>query len=255
MKNLAKRTKNLTNLITQDKENIMRTIEVSSTSLDKAIDKGLMLLEAQKEDVEIKVLEENATLKKFKIEMTTFDSVEERNEYLSQNPKKEVKEEVKKELPYDPELNEKVIEEARRFMDGLLKAFGNEYKLLVMEENKDVVVRVSGENMGGLIGYHGDALDAIQYILNTIIRDKFKGYERKVYVDIENYRAKRENTIVDMALRLADKVVKNRRSIKLEPMNRYERKIIHSALQNKNHIGTHSEGTDPTRYLVIDYIQ
>ena len=232
----------------------MRTIEVTSTSLDKAIEKGLMLLETEKEKVEVKVLEENKTLKKFRIEMTLFENDEEKAEYNAQNPKKEVKVEEKRELPYDPELSKVVLEEVKAFMEGLLKVYGGENHLEVVEEDKDILVRVSGENMGGLIGYHGDALDALQYILNTYIRDKHKDYERKIYIDIENYRAKRENTIVDMALRLADKVVRNKRSMKLEPMNRYERKIIHSALQNKNHIGTHSEGTDPTRYLVIDYI-
>lgn len=232
----------------------MRTIEVTSTSLDKAIEKGLMLLETEKEKVEVKVLEENKTLKKFRIEMTLFENDEEKAEYNAQNPKKEVKVEEKRELPYDPELSKVVLEEVKAFMEGLLKVYGGENHLEVVEEDKDIIVRVSGENMGGLIGYHGDALDALQYILNTYIRDKHKDYERKIYIDIENYRAKRENTIVDMALRLADKVVRNKRSMKLEPMNRYERKIIHSALQNKNHIGTHSEGTDPTRYLVIDYI-
>lgn len=232
----------------------MRTIEVTSTSLDKAIEKGLMLLETEKEKVEVKVLEENKTLKKFRIEMTLFENDEEKAEYNAQNPKKEVKVETKRELPYDPELSKVVLEEAKAFMEGLLKVYGGENHLEVVEEDKDIMVRVSGENMGGLIGYHGDALDALQYILNTYIRDKHKDYERKIYIDIENYRAKRENTIIDMALRLADKVVRNKRSMKLEPMNRYERKIIHSALQNKNHIGTHSEGTDPTRYLVIDYI-
>lgn len=232
----------------------MRTIEVTSTSLDKAIEKGLMLLETEKEKVEVKVLEENKTLKKFRIEMTLFENDEEKAEYDAQNPKKEVKTETKRELPYDPELSKVVLEETKAFMEGLLKVYGGENHLEVVEEDKDIMVRVSGENMGGLIGYHGDALDALQYILNTYIRDKHKDYERKIYIDIENYRAKRENTIVDMALRLADKVVRNKRSMKLEPMNRYERKIIHSALQNKNHIGTHSEGTDPTRYLVIDYI-
>lgn len=232
----------------------MRSIEVTSTSLDKAIEKGLMLLETEKEKVEIKVLEENKTLKKFRIEMTLFENDEERAEYNEKNPKKEVKTETKKELPYDPELSKVVLEETKAFLEGLLKVYGGENNLEVVEEDKDIMVRITGENMGGLIGYHGDALDALQYILNTYIRDKHKDYERKIYVDIENYRAKRENTIVDMALRLADKVVRNKRSMKLEPMNRYERKIIHSALQNKNHIGTHSEGTDPTRYLVIDYI-
>lgn len=232
----------------------MRTIEVSSTSLDKAIEKGLMLLEAEKDKVAIKVLEENKTLKKFKIEMTLFENEDEKKEYEENNVKPVVKTEPKRELPYDAELSKQVMEEVKNFMEGLLKVYGGENHLEVTEEDKDIIVRVTGENMGGLIGYHGDALDSLQYILNTIVRDKFKNYERKIYVDIENYRAKRESTIVDMALRLADKVVKNKRSMKLEPMNRYERKIIHNALQNKNHIGTHSEGTDPTRFLVIDYI-
>jgi len=232
----------------------MRTIEVTSTSLDKAIDKGLMLLETEKENVSIKVLEENKTLKKFKIEMTLFENKQEKKDFEAKVVKPEIKVTEKKELPYDAELSKQVLEEVRKFMEGLLKVYGGENHLEVTEEEKDIMVRVSGDNMGGLIGYHGDALDALQYILNTFIRDKFKNYERKIYVDIENYRAKRENTIIDMALRLADKVVKNKRSMKLEPMNRYERKIIHSALQNKSHIGTHSEGTDPTRFLVIDYI-
>ena len=232
----------------------MRTIEVSSTSLDKAIEKGLMLLEAEKDKVAIKVLEENKTLKKFKIEMTLFENEDEKKEYEENNVKPVVKTEPKRELPYDAELSKQVMEEVKNFMEGLLKVYGGENHLEVTEEDKDIIVRVTGENMGGLIGYHGDALDSLQYILNTIVCDKFKNYERKIYVDIENYRAKRESTIVDMALRLADKVVKNKRSMKLEPMNRYERKIIHNALQNKNHIGTHSEGTDPTRFLVIDYI-
>lgn len=232
----------------------MRTIEVSSTSLDKAIEKGLMLLEAEKDKVDVKVLEENKTLKKFKIEMTLFENEDEKKEYEENNVKPVVKTEPKRELPYDAELSKQVMEEVKTFMEGLLKVYGGENHLEVTEEDKDIIVRVTGENMGGLIGYHGDALDSLQYILNTIVRDKFKNYERKIYVDIENYRAKRESTIVDMALRLADKVVKNKRSMKLEPMNRYERKIIHNALQNKNHIGTHSEGTDPTRFLVIDYI-
>ena len=232
----------------------MRTIEVTSTSLDKAIDKGLMLLETEKENVSIKVLEENKTLKKFKIEMTLFENEQEKKDFEAKSVKPEVKVAEKKELHYDAELSKQVLTATKEFMEGLLKVYGGENHLEVTEEDKDIMVRVSGDNMGGLIGYHGDALDALQYILNTFIRDKFKNYERKIYVDIENYRAKRENTIIDMALRLADKVVKNKRSMKLEPMNRYERKIIHSALQNKNHIGTHSEGTDPTRFLVIDYI-
>ena len=140
-------------------------------------------------------------------------------------------------------------------MDGFLKAYGSEYTLNVIEEDKDINAYITGENMGGLIGYHGDALDSIQLLVNTFVKEKFSNYERKVYVDIENYRAKRENTIVELALRLASKVVKNKRSMKLEPMSRYERKVIHKALQGKSNIDTHSEGVDPNRYLVIDYVE
>jgi len=232
----------------------MRTIEVSSTSIDKAIEKGLMLLETTKENVQVKVIDENATLKKFKIEMTIFDNEEEKQEYLANNkPKKEVVEK-KKELAYDAELSKQVLNCVQEYMDGFLKAYASEYSLNVAEEDKDITVFVTGENMGGLIGHHGDALDALQYIINVYVKEKFPTYERKVYIDIENYRAKRENTIIDMALRLASKVVKNRRSMKLEPMNRYERKVIHKALQDKPNITTHSEGVDPERYLVIDYV-
>jgi len=232
----------------------MRTIEVSSTSLDKAIEKGLILLEAEREQVEVKVLEENSTLKKFKIEMTLFENEEEKQEYASKNKTKPEVKNTKKELPYDAELSKEVLKTVEEYMDGFLKAYGNEYSLNVTEEDKEITAFVTGENMGGLIGYHGDALDAIQYLLNNYIKENYPKYERKVYVDIENYRAKRENTIVDLALRLASKVVKNKRSMKLEPMTRYERLVIHQALQGKEHIDTHSEGVDPNRYLVIDYV-
>lgn len=232
----------------------MRTIEVSSTSIDKAVEKGLMLLDTVRENVEVKVLEENSTLKKFKIEMTLFDNEEEKQEYLKANkPKVEVKRE-KQEKPYNAELSAEVLEAVRNYMDGFLKLTGYSYTLNVVEEDKDIIALVTGEEMGRLIGHHGEALDNLQFLLNCYVRNNFEKYDRRVYLDIENYRAKRENTIVDLALRLAQKVVKNKSSIKLEPMNRYERKVIHKALQNKPHIDTHSEGVDPNRYLVIDYI-
>ena len=231
----------------------MRTIEVSSTSIEKATDKGLMLLDTTIENVFVKVLEENATLKKFKIEMTLFENEEEREEFLKENkPKVEVK--TVKERPYDPELSKQVLEAVKEYLDEFLKVTGYSYNLNVVEEDKDILAIVNGEEMGRLIGHHGEALESIQFLINCYVKNKFPNYERRVNLDIENYRAKRENTIVDLALRLAQKVVKNRASIKLEPMSRYERKVIHKALQNKPNIDTHSEGVDPNRYLVIDYI-
>ena len=233
----------------------MRTIEVSSTSVDKAIEKGLMMLDTVRENVEVKVLEENSMLKKFKIEMTIFDNEDERKEYLSNKVVKPEIKNNKKDLPYDENLSKQVQEVVKEYLDGFLKAYGSEYNLSVVEEDKDIIAYITGENMGGLIGHHGDALNSIQYLVNNYIKEKVNGYERKVTVDIENYRAKRESTIVELALRLASKVVKNKRSMKLEPMTRYERLVIHKALQGKANIDTHSEGVDPNRYLVIDFVE
>ena len=235
----------------------MRTIEVTATSVEKAIEKGLMMLGASQDDVSVKVVNNGSMLTKAKIEMTVFASAEEKEEYLKNNTTSTpspTQQSEREELPYDAELSKKAQEVVYNFMEGFLKAYNNEFNLIVEEQNKDVYALITGENMGGLIGHHGEALEAIQYLLNQYVKENVEGYVRKVYVDVENYRSRRENTLVDMANRLAQKVLKVKRSIKLEPMNRYERKIIHTALQNINHISTHSEGKDPNRYLVIDYI-
>lgn len=233
----------------------MRSIEVSSTSIDKAIEKGLMLLEAEKENVEVKVLEENSTLKKFKIEMTVFDSEEERQEYKKANaPKIEIRRD-KTDRPYDAELSSKVRDAVEGYLDDFLRVTGYGYQLNVVEDDKDILALITGAEMGRLIGHHGEALDNLQFLLNVYIKKNFPNYARKVYLDVENYRSKREETIINLALRLAGKVVKNKSSMKLEPMNRYERKVIHKALQDKPHIDTHSEGEEPNRCLVIDYVE
>lgn len=232
----------------------MRKIEVSSTSIDKAIEKGLTLLETTREQVEVKVLEENSMLKKFKIEMVMFESDDERKEYEEQNkPKVEVKK-PRKELKYDPELSKTVLEVVNNYLDGFLQVCGLKYNLSVVEEHEDVMAYITGEDMGGLIGYHGEALENLQFLLNQFIRSNYPEYQRKVYIDIENYKAKRENTVIELANRLASKVLKNKRSMKLEPMSANERRIIHNALSDKANISTHSEGEEPNRYLVIDYI-
>lgn len=234
----------------------MRKIEVSSTSVDKAIEKGLMLLETTREQVEVKVLEENSMLKKFKIEMVMFETEEERQEYEEQNkPKVETTKKAKREHKYDAELSQKVIEVVKEFLNGYLTVCNLKFELKVVEEDKDVKAYINGEDMGGLIGHHGEAMENLQYLLNLFVKAYYPDYDRKVYIDIENYKAKRESTVIDLANRLAYKVVKNRSSMKLEPMSAYERRIIHNALSNKANISTHSEGEEPNRYLVIDYVE
>ena len=125
-----------------------------------------------------------------------------------------------------------------------------------VRENKDgeLVIDVSGEGTGILIGHHGDTLDALQYLLNLAANRREEGEKReylKVTLDIEGYRAKREETLRALARKQADKVLKYKRSVMLEPMNPYERRIIHSEVQTIKGVSTNSIGSENNRKIVI----
>lgn len=240
----------------------MRTIEVISSDVDKAIEKGLTMLDTTLDNVHVNVIDKGSMLKKAKIEMTLFDNDEEKQQFIAEQENKtkntiEVNTTAKKrsDLPYNREDNEKALGLARDFIENFMGTYGVEAHIDAYEKDQDVVISVTGDKMGTLIGYHGDCLDAIQTIMNAYVREKFDGYKRRVYLDIEHYRARREETLVSMAKRMAEKTIKYGRGVKLEPMSAYERRIIHTALQGIEHISTHSEGEEPRRYLVIDYIQ
>lgn len=113
-------------------------------------------------------------------------------------------------------------------------------------------IRLTGENIGIIIGRRGETLDALQYLLSLVVNRHSEGY-RRVVLDVSDYRAKREETLRRLAQRVADKVNKTRRSITLEPMNPYERRIIHSTLQEFQNIETGSIGEEPNRKVVVRY--
>ena len=112
-------------------------------------------------------------------------------------------------------------------------------------------IDIQGKDSGTVIGKRGQTLDAIQYLTSLVVNKEQSGYTR-VVIDAENYRAKREKTLELLAIRLAKKVGKTKRSIKLEPMNPYERKVIHATLQNHPYVTTRSEGQDPYRRVIIE---
>ena len=235
----------------------MRNIEVTAKTVDQAIDKGLQMLGVNREDIEYKVINEGSMLKKALVEIYTFANEEEREEF-KKGQKKEVKlvkteEETIVDFPIEhvEEVSAIVIE----FLEGILKHMDIEGTVTRGVKNGDVIFKINGENINNLIGYHGETLESIQYIVNKIVRDKVKDYRRKVYIDVENYRRKRQETVEQIAERVAKKVLTTKRSIKLEPMNSFERKSIHFALSNIEHIATHSEGSEPNRCLVIDYVE
>ena len=120
------------------------------------------------------------------------------------------------------------------------------------EEENNMDIDLSGEEMGVLIGKRGQTLDSLQYLVSLVVNKESENYIR-VKVDTENYRQRRKETLENLAKNIAYKVKKTRRSLSLEPMNPYERRIIHSALQNDKYISTHSEGDEPFRRVVVTY--
>lgn len=163
---------------------------------------------------------------------------------------KEVKEEVKKEIKL-VEVQPQTIEAVEDFLKNTMKAMDMEVELKTeIDQDGALCVDMSGEHMGILIGKRGQTLDSLQYLANRVANKHQEGYVR-VKLDTENYRARREETLRHLAKNIAHKVKRNRRPVALEPMNPYERRIIHSALQSDPYVMTHSEGEEPFRKVVI----
>ena len=163
---------------------------------------------------------------------------------------KEVKEEVKKETKL-VEVQPQTIKAVEDFLKNTMKAMDMEVELKTeIDQDGALCVDMSGEHMGILIGKRGQTLDSLQYLANRVANKHQEGYVR-VKLDTENYRARREETLRHLAKNIAHKVKRNRRPVALEPMNPYERRIIHSALQNDKYVTTHSEGEEPFRRVVV----
>ena len=161
---------------------------------------------------------------------------------------KEVKEEVKKETKL-VEVQPQTIEAVEDFLKNTMKAMDMEVELKTeIDQDGALCVDMSGEHMGILIGKRGQTLDSLQYLANRVANKHQEGYVR-VKLDTENYRARREETLRHLAKNIAHKVKRNRRPVALEPMNPYERRIIHSALQSDPYVMTHSEGEETLRHL------
>ena len=163
---------------------------------------------------------------------------------------KEAKEEVKKETKL-VEVQPQTIKAVEDCLKNTMKAMDMEVELKTeIDQDGALCVDMSGEHMGILIGKRGQTLDSLQYLANRVANKHQEGYVR-VKLDTENYRARREETLRHLAKNIAHKVKRNRRPVALEPMNPYERRIIHSALQSDPYVMTHSEGEEPFRKVVI----
>ena len=216
---------------------------------NEAIENGLKELKVSKNKVDIKVLESEEkrsffsilTPRVVKVELTLKDNVkEDENE---RNHKKEVK-----EIEFDKELVKGRIE---NFLNDFIKNLSQNditYKVEIIENN--VHVEVDGENTGYLIGYRGEVLNNIQTIL-TNVASRGLNCKVKVLLNIGGYREKREKDLENLGIKIAGSVIKTRKSITLEPMSAYERKIIHLKLQDNDKVETHSVGEEPYRKVVV----
>lgn len=149
-----------------------------------------------------------------------------------------------------PEEKEEVKEKAVKFMKDVFSSIEMEVEVNASFEDEVLNVEMSGEDMGVLIGKRGQTLDSLQYLTSLVVNKGRSGYVR-VKVDTENYRNRRKETLENLAKNIAYKVKRTRRPVFLEPMNPYERRIIHSALQNDPYVTTHSEGEEPYRKVVV----
>ena len=205
----------------------MRSVIKVSKTVEEAINEALIELDANEDDVNVEIIEEPSK--------GLFGLI----------GGKDAK--IRVSLVYDP------IEITENFLNKVLNSMGIKAFTLIKKEEDNILVDItdiSSTDMGILIGKRGNTLDAIQYLLSLTL-NKNKGNYLKVIVDTEGYRSKREETLIRLANRMAEKAKYAKRPVKLEPMNPYERRIIHSALQNINGITTYSEGNEPYRRVVI----
>lgn len=191
---------------------------------------------------EVKTVEETPAIKEEKVEA----------------PKKEKqeKEETKPVRAFIDDVTEEDLvplseHKALDFLNEVTEKMGLELDITAKEGKGNIFIDIQGKDSGTIIGKRGQTLDAIQYLTSLVV-NKQNDKLTRVIVDAENYRAKREKTLIQLANRLADKVYKTRRSLKLEPMNPYERKVIHATLQSSPYVTTRSEGQDPYRRVIIE---
>lgn len=218
-----------------------KTVISEGKTSTEAIEKGLKQMGLPKELVEIKILEEN--------KKSFFDIL------APKIVKVELKEkEVKKPEVHEIETTEQELNQAKsiieKFLENFINQLSSEAKYSIEIKEKCLYVTITGENIGNLIGYRGETLFALENILKAIAN---KTSENKVIVrlDIEKYKEKRVKTLEELAVKKANIVEKTGKAITLEPMQAYERKVIHSVLQNRKKIETRSIGQEPRRRVVI----
>ena len=253
----------------------MLSCEGTGKNIEQAINNALLELRATRDDVDIKILDEGGFFRKAKVLVTISEDAEEKynkikkavdeEKKLQEEQKQENKtQQVDEEPVYTKEEDEETpvdhiesktkvsnkpdVEKAKEFVDGLLKTAGFSADIVSEENENEVFLNLIGAS--DIIGHRGDGINAVQYLANVYV-GKNNRHAKKVRIDCNNYRAKREDTLIALANRMARKVAKTNHPVKLEPMTANERRIIHTALADDKFVDTISKGEEPYRYLTI----
>ncbi len=246
----------------------MEYIEVSAKTVQDALTEASIKLGLTSDQVEYEVIEKGSTgflgignkpakirarkKEENPIEEETSELVEEAEEVAEESSLEDVSTETdeisekKEKVLLDPKLS------AREFLTAVLEKMGIEAELEISdnEEEECLEIDIKGKNMGILIGKRGQTLDSLQYLTSLVVNKGTDEYVR-IKLDTENYRQRRKETLENLARNIAYKVKKTKRPVTLEPMNPYERRVIHYALQNDKFVTTHSEGEEPYRHVVV----
>lgn len=250
----------------------MDFIESKGKTVDEAVFNGLLKMDLSLDEVNIEILDEGAGLfKSARVRMTKKTESELQEDYedikeepLPQRPefkrrnddrkpafqKREEAPPPRREWAEEPVEKQEPKNDAEKFLLGLFEKMGMYVKLRSEQAGEIMKIDMSGRAMGMLIGRRGETLDALQYLTSLVVNNGREDY-LKIMLDTENYRRKREDALKKLAVRLAERVIRSGKRIVLEPMNPYERRILHATLQDYKGITTFSEGEDPYRSVVV----
>ncbi len=172
-------------------------------------------------------------------------------EPVDEKPAEEIIEPILAPSPADDNSKAEALDKAKTFLADVFNAMKLDIDIDVTENEDGYLFDLNGKGLGVLIGRHGQALDSLQYLLNLAANRR--DAENKIHftLDVEGYRDRRADALEKLAVNMAERAIKTRKDVRLEPMNRHERKMIHTALQDNNRVETHSAGTEPYRYVII----
>jgi len=244
-----------------------KSVEISAKTIDEAIEDGLAQLGASYDGVEVEVISNGGMFKKAKVKLTlkkgvevvkpkTESKVEEVKEEKTKEKvaekKVEVKKEEKREVKKAPVKEGNVkVDACVDFVNGLMKGLGNSATVNCEDQEKCYMININGDDVGRLIGKGGEALNALQTLVSSVAIAHANGDNKRVFVNIENYKEKREETLILLAKKKAAYVKESGRYVKLEPMVARDRAIIHTALQDIEGVRSYSTGDGHNRRLVI----